>query len=563
MATISRIVLLLLFIPFICSPFAVAQTASDKTTMPEVLVSDSSHQPTMAKQMDNVLDFALHVTKMGKTDPHFAAGSQDRTFADLVFNGLLRYVPGGAPKIESDLAVGMPVLSTVNGKQTWTVTLRKGVMFHSGPMTASYELTADDVVFSFSKAADPGQSAYAGDYDGMTVKKRDQYTVEFVMEKPISSILFFPKITNYNGGFIVSKKAVEKMGYDSYLKHPVGTGPFMFKEHIPGVRLSLGAHTGYFRGKPALDGVALHFVPDTEKRRAGLLDHTFDVIIGSGNQGFAETLLKNPGIAINPHGPGEVTTVYLNTSIPPMDDIRVRKAVTLALNRDDFLQVYDENSAGPVFSPVPADFLPGGLTRDEVVKLGINFETNLVKARSLLSEAGYPKGFNLALVGSEKRVYRACYRILQEQLSRIGIECEVKILPHSEMHKTIRKNPRPIVIYTAWRPNADVFLTRFFHSNSILLTGEKPDTNFSNYGLIDQLIEGARFEIDPEKQVSLWQQAQIKLLSDHAAYPVMYAIMNTPRQSYVDYGHPLKASMALYPQFTERTRLLKENAINE
>ncbi len=145
-----------------------------------------------------------------------------------------------------------------------------------------------------------------------------------------------------------------------------------------------------------------------------------------------------------------------------MDDIRVRSAVAHALNRREFLDLYDGNSAGPVFSPVPAKFLPGGLTEPEVETLGVNFKKNIIKARALLAEAGYPEGFKLELVGSEKRIYRSSYEILKKQLARIGIDCTINILPHSEMHKTIRNNPRPIVIYTAWRPNADAFLSRFF-----------------------------------------------------------------------------------------------------
>ncbi len=102
------------------------------------------------------------------------------------------------------------------------------------------------------------------------------------------------------------------------------------------------------------------------------------------------------------------------------------------------------------------------------------------------------------------------------------------------------------------------FYPAFFHSDSILITGKKPDTNFSSYNMIDKLIEDARLESNPEKQIYLWQQAQIRILNDRAAYPVLYAIMNTPRRTYVDYGHPLTASMALYPQFTEKTKILPE-----
>jgi len=325
----------------------------------------------MMGEINNTLRFAAHVSGMGQMDPHHAAGSQDRTFADMVFNGLLRYKPGNAPIIEPDLAAEMPILKIENGHQTWIVKLRKGVMFHPGPKTLSYELTADDVVYSFKKAADKKRSAYAGNYEGMTVNKIDRYTVEFTLEHPISSILFFPKITNYNGGFIVSKKAIEKMGYEAYQTHPVGTGPFMFKNHQQGVKLSLGAHSNYFRGTPLLDGVELHFIPDIKQRKAGLIAGTLDVIIGSGKKGFANSLLQNPGIEINPHGPGEVTTIYFNSNIPPMDDIRVRKAVTHALNRKEFLDIYDENSAGPIFSPVPAKFLPDGLSQIEVEQVGI------------------------------------------------------------------------------------------------------------------------------------------------------------------------------------------------
>lgn len=507
------------------------------------------------KTPPSVLRFALHVSKMGKMDPHFAAASQDRSVADMVFNGLLRYQPGNAPHIEPDLATEMPQLVMENGHQVWYVTLRKGIMFHPGPMTPAYELTADDVVYSFTKAADKKRSAYAGDYEGITINKVDDYIVKFTLLKPLSSILFFPKITNYNGGFIVSKKAMETMGDEAYGKHPVGTGPFMFRQYITGEKLILGANHDFFRGKPALDGVELFFMPDTQKRKSGLLNGTLDVIIGSGNKGFASELMLHNGIEIDTHGVGEVTTIYFNTAIPPMDDIKVRKAIAYALNRKSYLNIYNKDFAGYVYSPVPSHFLPGGLTHQDVKTLGLDYAEDVQKAKDLLCRAGYPNGFTLELVGSEKRTYSNFYRILHEQLARIGILTKTKILSHADMHREIRKNPKPIVIYTAWRPNADVFLSRFFHSDAILISGIKPDTNFSHYTKIDKLIEAARHEANPEEQIQLWHQAQIRILNDMVAYPLIYANMRTPRRDYVDYGHRLKSSMALYPQFTEKTKL--------
>ena len=111
------------------------------------------------------------------------------------------------------------------------------------------------------------------------------------------------------------------------------------------------------------------------------------------------------------------------------------------------------------------------------------------------------------------------------------------------------------MIYVAWRPNADAFLTRFFHSDSVVVTGKSPDTNFSHYDKIDRLIEAARASKEPSEQVRMWKQAQVKLLSEAVAYPLHYVNLVYARRKGVTYGHPLKAAMALYPQFNEQTDL--------
>jgi peptide/nickel transport system substrate-binding protein len=144
---------------------------------------------------------------------------------------------------------------------------------------------------------------------------------------------------------------------------------------------------------------------------------------------------------------------------------------------------------------------------------------------------------------------------MRKQLMQIGIDCRISVETHSNMHKQIRQAPKPMVVYVAWRPNADAYLSRFFHSDAIVVNGARPDTNFSHYSKVDQLIEAARLEIDPHKQAQLWVQAQIRILDDVAAFPIMYTKQCYARRNTVDYGHPLISTMALYPQFTERTRL--------
>ena len=310
--------------------------------------------PCKADPSGGVLRFGVHVSAMGNLDPHFAAASQDRALADMVFNGLLRYVPGNAPQIEPDLAVDMPDFRMERGSQIWTINLRRGVYFHPGPATPAYELTADDVIFSLKKSADKNFCAYSGEYAGMAVRKRGDYGLEIILEKPISSILFFPKLTNYGGGFIISKQAVETMGYEGFKSHPIGTGPFAFEKLLPGSKLSLTANEQYFRGAPKLARIEILFVPGLKDREDGLRQGRLDVITGSAAKGWIESMEKKNAIIIDTHGVGEVGTLHLNTQMKPTDDIRVRRAIAYALDRNGFLNATSPRLSGPVFSPVPA-----------------------------------------------------------------------------------------------------------------------------------------------------------------------------------------------------------------
>ncbi|MFO7885316.1 MAG: ABC transporter substrate-binding protein [Desulfobacteraceae bacterium] len=513
-----------------------------------------------ASPSDNILQFGYHVSQMGTFDPHLAKASQDRVMADLMFNGLLRYMPGQAPEIEPDLAEKMPTFHMENGKYVCRILLKKNVMFHAGPGIPSHEMTADDVVYSLNKSADKTRSAYAGSYAGMTVKKTGRYAVDIIIDPPLSTLLFLPKLTNYGGGFIVSKKAVTTMGDDDFSRHPVGTGPFAFKKYLPGKKVELRAHTPYFKGAPKLEGIEFHLIPRLKDRETALFSGALDIITGSGEKGWKASIESRKKIRVDIHGAGEMNIILFNTRIKPMDDIRVRKAIAYALDRDAFLQATSPQVSGPVFSPVPAVFMPGGLSKSDVDELGLEYAQNLKKAKHLLAQAGYPDGFTLDLAASEKRLFQTNYQIIKQQLSQIGIECRITTLSHKDMHNSIRdkKNPKPIVFYVAWRPNADAYLTQFFHSDFIPDGIKKTATNFSCYNKIDRLIQDARFEIDSNRQIDLWHQTQVIILNDMAALPLMYTLQIFARKSCIDYGHPVETSMALYPQFTENT-CFKEN----
>jgi peptide/nickel transport system substrate-binding protein len=161
------------------------------------------------------------------------------------------------------------------------------------------------------------------------------------------------------------------------------------------------------------------------------------------------------------------------------------------------------------------------------------------------------------LIASEMDTYQANYEVLQAELAEIGITINLNVIDHATMQSEIRQDVNPIVIYIAYRPNADAYLTQFFHSDSIVVTGAKPVSNFSHYDKIDDLIEQARTETDPEKQIELWQQANIQTLEDVAVYPLNDRKFVWARQNGVDYGHELVSTAALYPQITELTTISK------
>ena len=504
-------------------------------------------------QPERVLKFAVHTSSLGSLDPHILRGSQDYTYADLVFNCLIRYVPGDLSRLEPDIAQSIPTFALRNGRQVWTVHLKKGVFFHPGPFSSAYELTADDVIFSLKKLADPDFSSMAGEYADMTFGKLDDHTLEIILEKPVSPLFFLPRISNHRGGYIVSRKAIEDGGYEKFKAHPVGTGPFMFQQFLPDKKLVLKAHAGYFRGAPRLAGVEMYFIPDNDIREAAFKSGEMDLILGVGDPGWIEQMDQLPESVVDVFGPGFTGLFHFNASIAPLDDVRVRQAIAHALDRKDFLAASSPKLVSEVLAPMSAEFLPGGLTNEKIMALGLNFEKNIEKARTLMAQAGLENGFDMTLYGSEKRLFKTSYEILQRSLKEIGIFVNLKIVTHSEYHRIIRKNLNPIILYFTLRPNADIYLRGFFHSEAIPRTGRGAYTNFSHCISVDDLLDTAVMEMDPNKQIRLWEQAQIKVLHEVRVFPLLDIKYCVIRKSNLDYGHYLFNTLAGYPQFTEKT----------
>lgn len=499
----------------------------------------------------HILRMGINISAFDTLDPHFAASFADRMLVDMVFNGLIRFRPGLAPELEPDLAVDIPEPVTVNGRQTWTFHLRQGVYFHDAGDGKHREMRAGDVIASFEKTTDPARSAYAGGYAGISVDALDERTVRFTVDPPQSPLLFLPKVANYAGGFVVAAVPGPDGG-----PRLLGTGPFAIRGETGPTTFFLARHDPYFRGKPRLKGVEIHFLPETTSRLAAFEDH-LDLICGESSARWVAGLRHKKDIIIDSFGVPETASIHFNTLYRPFADARVRKAVAHCLNRDLFLEPFGRDMARNVFSPAPP-YMPGGLDEAEVRALNLHYPRDVETARGLLAAAGYGEGFEFDVVVSELIQIKTNYRTLQRLLAEIGIRMTIRLTDHATYHKMIRMNTNPIVIYEAFRPNTDELLSRFFHSESKVMTGRKMATNFSNYTGIDDLIEQARSERVTSTQIKLWEYAQIKLLEDMVVYPLHFRKHTYVRKPYLDYGHPLRDAIALYPQITEKTRLTSD-----
>ncbi len=508
--------------------------------------------PSAFAQDGATLRIAMNTSDIQTLDPHFSSGTQDRATIDMIFNGLVRFKPGMSDEFEADLAEEIPEgQENEDGSQTWTFKLKEGVMTHTSEGVESYELTVDDLLFSFEKAANPDTSAYAGDYLDWTFQAgEEEREFQITLPMPLSSALFLPKVANYSGGYIIPKTAYETIGADGFITNPVGTGPFAFLAHNPQVSVELVAHANFFRGTPKLGGVNVVFQADSTARELALQTGDLDVIYGLGEAAWAQRMDEMDGITADIFGVGELLFLNFNIEHEILQDVKVREAIVKAISRDNHVALSGEPVAEKVFSVVPASLMPGGLTEEEAEEAGVNYQQDIEGAKALLEEAGYADGFELDLITSEQTAYRTAYEVLQEELRQIGITVNLEVVQHATMHELIREDRNAITIYIAFRPSADTYLTQFWSSNGGV-------TNFSKF-TVDTLRDEARAETDDDAQAELWREANIEILRNYAGYGLTLTNLVYVRRDAVDYGHELNAVVQLYPGIDETTSISED-----
>jgi peptide/nickel transport system substrate-binding protein len=492
-------------------------------------------------QAEKVLNVGMAAADLGSLDPHRTATTPDKAIIGWMFNGLVRFKPGtmNPETIEPDLAQSWEASPD---QLSWTFHLRKGVQCNNG----YGELSADDVVFSLKRASDPKISSFSSDYaEVASIEAPDAATVQLKFKRRPPSVLGI--LTNYQGGNIVCKKAMEKLG-DDFRTKAVGTGPFAVESYTPNQSVTLVANKSYFRGAPKIDRIVYRYIPSDATRDLAYSSGEIDLLYGRQDQVWVERMKSLPHTVVDVFGPGELSDINLNITKKPLDDLRVRQAMAYGVNRADLVKFKGALTAREAVSIIPHDYLG----TDEHAPL---YPYNPAKAKQLLMAAGYPDGLKITVIQTSLPSMLNTMQIVQAQLKKVGIDLQLEVVDHPTFHAQIRKDLSMAVMYAAARlPVADVYLTQFFHSRSIVGTPTAV-TNFSHCGVADQEIDGARQTADLAKQKALWKEAQNKLISEVCAVPLYEQLQVWAHRDKLDYGYKLDASLTLGPILNEQSTL--------
>jgi peptide/nickel transport system substrate-binding protein len=335
-------------------------------------------------------------------------------------------VPTSFP-IEGDLAESW----TQPTDTTYVFKLRKGVRWHPKPPVNGRELTADDVKYTVERfqTVKGNPSAYMLKAVEK-VEALDRYTVKFTLSEPFS--WFLDALANPMAVAIVARECVEKFGD---LKRPeavVGTGPWMLESHRPNAGLTFLRHPNYFvPGQPYIDRVEMVVDEDNASRMSSFLAGKYDLgwelpgtIARTDWVQIKDTVKqRRPNLRSVEFTSNVETHISMRTDLPPFKDVRVRQAMSLAIDRQGILDAVAEG-VGVMNPAVPAAFKEWSLPISQLGDGARYFRHDPAEARRLLAAAGYPRGFPASLCfttyGSTTMVDTA--QLILKYLKDVGIE---------------------------------------------------------------------------------------------------------------------------------------------
>jgi peptide/nickel transport system substrate-binding protein len=433
-------------------------------------------------------------------DPHGSRDTSNLSIAANLFDGLTqRKGPGGIinPALAAQHEHPDPL--------TWVFYLRKGVRFHNGNA-----FTAEDVKYSLERLSDPRFSHFTTLVkDIASTEIIDEYTVAIKTKQPIPWF-----IQSCYQLFIMDKESTEARNPEDVVVNPIGTGAYKLLEWIKGSYIKMVANEDYWEGPPSIKSVELHPIIDPSARFAALASGQAELISGVPVELY-EKVLQNPKLdVISRPARMSIFLALGNKPGTPWADIRVRKAISMAINEEEIIEKImggHASRAAQVPDPATIGYNP------DLSRLPYNPEM----ATQLLKEAGYEKGFGIILSGPSD-LYAHDEKIIEAiaaYLNRVGIRAKTEIKSKS------------VLLREAFRGELEFYLIGWFDRafdvgrtyRKLIHTrdedkghGSLNGTNFSSF-IMDAFLEYTFTVVDQENREKLLQDLNKMAMVDKIA----------------------------------------------
>jgi peptide/nickel transport system substrate-binding protein len=469
-------------------------------------------------------------------EPPSFDGHKETTFAMIHpvsphYSTLLKFDPDNYPKVLGDLAESWTVSPD---NLTYTFKLRDGVKFHDGST-----MTSRDVKVSYERIVSPPEgvvSARKQSYGAIaSIEAPDPQTIEFKLKFVSPAMLsLFASPWNY----IYSAAALEK---DPRFpeKNILGTGPFTFVEYVNGSHWVGKRFEDYWdKGKPYLDSYRALFIRETATQEAAIRGERAHIEFRGFTPQARDDIVRALGDRVvveeSPWLGNLFATINLNK--PPFDDVRVRRALTLAVDRWEGAQ-----ALGAISLPK----IPGGLVRpggpfampdSELVKLaGYSKDGNAAKAeaRSLLREAGVPDGFSFVYKNRDiPSPYEPVGVFLIDQWRKVGLNVTQQVLETTAYFNDIRSGNFDVIVdfQADYMDEPDLHLAKF-------LSVDRNSANYARFTdrTLDDLYDKQTRETNPEKRKQIVWEFERRVLDEQ-----VYCVMTPWWQRIVPHSAKLK-----------------------
>ena len=452
--------------------------AATVVTLFTVASTVASTVAAQAQRADAIIGLQLEPPHLDPTSA--AAGAIDQVLYANVFEGLTRFGPDGS--VQPGLAASWTIS---DDGLSYTFQLREGVTFHDG---TTFE--ASDVVFSLDRArAEDSTNAQKALFAGIeSVEALGDSSVRIDLAAPQGNFLF-----NLAWGDAVMV-APESIGDIKNL--PIGTGAFRFEQWRRGDQISLSRNADYWGEPASLEAATFKFISEPTAAYAAMLAGDIDAFYSYPAPENLAQFERDPRFTVLSGNTEGETILAMNNQQAPFDDIRVRKAVSHAIDRQAIID-------GAMFgygTPIGSHFAPHN---PDYVDLTANAAFDPALARDLLAQAGYAEGFSTTLKLPPPSYARRGGEIIAAQLREVGIEAEISFLEWAQWLEQVFRG-------------YDYGLTIVSHTEPMDINiYARPDYYFQ-YDNPDfqALIEALAVESDPAARSALLAQAQTTIAED-------------------------------------------------